>query len=63
MVNCFEVMLTDSKQVLDLAMDSQHALRLGNRRFESSNLALLLTSVLVRNLSSVVLILSAPMLN
>ena len=58
----FEEIPTHSEQFLDLAMDSQHALRLGNR-FESSNLALLLTSMLVRDRSSVVLKSSGPMLN
>ena len=58
----FEEIPTHPEQVLNLTMDSQQALGLGNR-FKSANLALLLTSVLVRDLSSVVLILTGPMLH
>ncbi len=53
---------TNSKQVLNLPVDGQQALRLGNR-LESANLTFLLTSMLVRDLSSVVFVLTGPMLN
>lgn len=49
----FEDIATRPEQVLDLAMDGQYALCLGNR-FEPSNLALFLPSVLVRDLSPLV---------
>ena len=58
----FEEIPTQPEQVLNLTMDSQQALGVG-KRFESANLALLLTSVLVRDLSSVVLILTGPRLH
>ena len=49
----FEEIPTHPEQVLNLTMDSQQAWGVGNR-FESANLALLLTSVLVRDLGSIV---------
>ena len=58
----FEMIPTNSKQVLNLPVDGQQALRLGNR-LESANLTFLLTSVLMRNLSLVVFVLTGPMLN
>ena len=58
----FEMIPTNSEQVLNLPVDGQQALRVGNR-LESANLTFLLTSVLVRDLSSVVFVLTGPMLN
>ncbi len=58
----FEMIPTNSEQVLNLPVDGRQALRVSNR-LESANLTFLLTSVLVRDLSSVVFVLTGPMLN
>ena len=61
-MNSFEMISAYPKQILSLAVDSQQALGLGNR-FEAANLTFLLSCVLVRDLSSVVLVLTGPMVN
>ena len=61
-MNRFQVVATDPEQILNLTMDRQQALGVGHR-FESANLAFLLTSVLMRDLSSVVFVLPSSMLN
>ena len=45
MIDCFDVVPTNSEQVLNLTVDRQKALSLGDR-FEASHLTLLLTGVL-----------------
>jgi len=61
-MNRFQVVATDPEQILNLTMDRQQSLGVGNR-FESANLAFFLSCVLVRDLSSVVFVLASPMLN
>ena len=61
-MNRFQVVATDPEQILNLTMDRQQSLGVGNR-FESANLAFFLTGVLVGDLYSVVLVLTSPMLN
>ena len=48
-MNRFQVVATDPEQILNLTMDRQQSLGVGNR-FESANLAFFLTGVLVGDL-------------
>lgn len=57
MMDRFEMVTTHSEQVLDSTMDRKEALGLSHR-LESTHLAFLFTSVLVRNFSSIVLVLA-----
>ena len=56
-MNCFEMVTTHSKQVLNRTMDGEETLSL-TCRFESSHLPLLLPRWLMRSLGSVILILT-----
>ena len=56
----FEMMTGNSEQVLNRAVDREKSLNLC-RRFEATHLAFLLPGVLVRDFSSVVLVLPGSM--
>ena len=62
MVDRFEMMTSDSEQVVNGAVDAEKSLDLG-RCFESTHLAFLLSGVLVGNFSSVVLVPAGSMGN
>ena len=61
-MNRLQVVATDPEQILNLTMDRQQSLGVGHR-FEPANLAFLLTSVLMRDLSSIVFVLASSMVN
>ena len=59
-MNRFEMMTGHSEQVMNRAVDGEKSLHL-SRRFEATHLAFLLSGVLVRHFSSVVLVLPGSM--
>ena len=61
-MNCFEMVPANSEQILNLTVDSKKSLSLLDR-VEPSHLPFLLSSMLMRDFSPVVLILTRSMLD